>query len=134
MPPLIQAASSFSHMLNLHNLTEEVNSSQTERAVRLGEVRVGTWAPCDGALKARARAPGAPPALCFKPACPPTQGPCPTRRPCPAPRTHARPQVENPVRTTNKSLLKLTASGLKPEQVYEVRGCCIRASMSITWA
>jgi len=33
-----QVASSFSHMLNLHNLTEEVNSSQTERAVRLGEV------------------------------------------------------------------------------------------------
>ena len=35
----LQLASSFSHMLNLHNLTEEVNSSQTERAVRLGEVR-----------------------------------------------------------------------------------------------
>lgn len=35
-----QLASSFSHMLNLHNLTEEVNSSQTERAVRLGEVRL----------------------------------------------------------------------------------------------
>lgn len=34
-----QVASSFSHMLNLHNLTEEVNASQTERAVRLGEVR-----------------------------------------------------------------------------------------------
>jgi hypothetical protein len=26
-------------MLNLHNLTEEVNSSQIGRAVRLGEVR-----------------------------------------------------------------------------------------------
>lgn len=34
-----QVASSFSHMLNLHNLTEEVNSSQIGRAVRLGEVR-----------------------------------------------------------------------------------------------
>ncbi len=28
-------------MLNLHNLTEEVNSSQIGRAVRLGEV--GRW-------------------------------------------------------------------------------------------
>lgn len=45
-PPL-QVASSFSHMLNLHNLTEEVNSSQTERAVRLGEVR-GNQAKCPG--------------------------------------------------------------------------------------
>ncbi|KAF5835589.1 phosphoenolpyruvate carboxylase [Dunaliella salina] len=61
----ILVASSFSHMLNLHNLTEEVNSSQTERAVRLGE-------------------------------------------------------VENPVRTTNKSLLKLTGvNGYSPEQVYQ---------------
>ncbi len=34
-----QVASSFSHMLNLHNLSEDVNASQTERAVRLGEVR-----------------------------------------------------------------------------------------------
>ncbi|PNH07125.1 Phosphoenolpyruvate carboxylase 1, partial [Tetrabaena socialis] len=34
----ILVASSFSHMLNLHNLTEEVNSSQIGRAVRLGEV------------------------------------------------------------------------------------------------
>ncbi|KXZ55577.1 hypothetical protein GPECTOR_2g1126 [Gonium pectorale] len=33
----ILVASSFSHMLNLHNLTEEVNSSQIGRAVRLGE-------------------------------------------------------------------------------------------------
>ncbi|GLI68046.1 hypothetical protein VaNZ11_012369 [Volvox africanus] len=34
----ILVASSFSHMLNLHNLTEEVNSSQIGRAVRLGEM------------------------------------------------------------------------------------------------
>lgn len=33
-----QVASSFSHMLNLHNLTEEVNASHTESAVRRGEV------------------------------------------------------------------------------------------------
>jgi hypothetical protein len=39
MRACMQVASSFSHMLNLHNLTEEVNASQTERAVRLGEVR-----------------------------------------------------------------------------------------------
>jgi len=61
----ILVASSFSHMLNLHNLTEEVNASQTERAVRLGE-------------------------------------------------------VENPIRTTNKSLLKLTqVNGATPEDVYK---------------
>jgi hypothetical protein len=33
-----QVASSFSHMLNLHNLTEEVANTQTERAGRMGEV------------------------------------------------------------------------------------------------
>ncbi|KAJ9513722.1 hypothetical protein QJQ45_015483 [Haematococcus lacustris] len=61
----ILVASSFSHMLNLHNLTEEVNASQTERAVRLGE-------------------------------------------------------VENPTRTTNRSLIRLTTvTGLKPEEVYQ---------------
>lgn len=60
----ILVASSFSHMLNLHNLTEEVNATQTERAVRLGE-------------------------------------------------------VENPIRTTNKSLIKMTkVNGYKPEDVY----------------
>jgi hypothetical protein len=37
--PLPQVASSFSHMLNLHNLTEEVANTQTERAGRMGEVR-----------------------------------------------------------------------------------------------
>lgn len=35
---LLQVASSFSHMLNLHNLTEEVANTQTERAGRMGEV------------------------------------------------------------------------------------------------
>jgi len=62
---MILVASSFSHMLNLHNLTEEVNASQTERAVRLGE-------------------------------------------------------IENPTRTTNRSLIKLTSvNGYKPEDVYK---------------
>lgn len=37
-PLLRQVASSFSHMLNLHNLTEEVANTQTERAGRMGEV------------------------------------------------------------------------------------------------
>jgi len=61
----ILVASSFSHMLNLHNLTEEVNSAQQEHAVRLGE-------------------------------------------------------VENPVRTTNRSLLKLTTvNGHSPEAIYK---------------
>lgn len=32
------------------------------------------------------------------------------------------PQVENPIRTTNKSLIKLTqVNGHKPEEVYKVR-------------
>lgn len=61
----ILVASSFSHMLNLHNLTEEVNTAQSERAFRLGE-------------------------------------------------------IENPTRTTNKSLIKLTTTnGYKPEDVYK---------------
>eukprot|EP00877_Chromochloris_zofingiensis_P014491 jgi/Chrzof1/9296/UNPLg00263.t1_PEPC1[v5.2] len=34
----ILVASSFSHMLNLHNLTEEVANTQTERAGRMGEL------------------------------------------------------------------------------------------------
>eukprot|EP00798_Chlamydomonas_sp_ICE-L_P009929 gene9929-7799_t len=35
---MILVSSAFSNMLNLHNLTEDVNTAQTERAVRLGEV------------------------------------------------------------------------------------------------
>lgn len=35
----LQAASIFSHTLNLHNLTEEVYSSLKEKAERMGEVR-----------------------------------------------------------------------------------------------
>ena len=41
-----QVASSFSHMLNLHNLTEEVANTQTERAGRMGEVRCGCVGVC----------------------------------------------------------------------------------------
>jgi hypothetical protein len=40
MPP--QVASSFSHMLNLHNLTEEVANTQTERAGRMGQLTLPT--------------------------------------------------------------------------------------------
>lgn len=39
---VVQVASSFSHMLNLHNLTEEVANTQTERAGRMGEVRASS--------------------------------------------------------------------------------------------
>ncbi|WIA14756.1 hypothetical protein OEZ85_003241 [Tetradesmus obliquus] len=38
----ILVASSFSHMLNLHNLTEEVANTQTERAGRMGELTLPT--------------------------------------------------------------------------------------------
>eukprot|EP00879_Flechtneria_rotunda_P019395 GHRR01020372.1.p1 GENE.GHRR01020372.1~~GHRR01020372.1.p1 ORF type:complete len:416 (+),score=77.29 GHRR01020372.1:187-1434(+) len=38
----ILVASAFSHMLNLHNLTEEVANTQTERAGRMGEVTLPT--------------------------------------------------------------------------------------------
>ena len=34
----MQVASAFSHMLNLHNLSEEVADNEEEHAVRLGEV------------------------------------------------------------------------------------------------
>lgn len=34
----VQVASAFSQMLNLHNLSEEISSAQTERAARMGEV------------------------------------------------------------------------------------------------
>ena len=37
-----KVASSFSHMLNLHNLTEEVASTQTERAGRMGQLVLPT--------------------------------------------------------------------------------------------
>ncbi len=37
-----QVASSFSHMLNLHNLTEEVANTQTERAGRMGQLQLPT--------------------------------------------------------------------------------------------
>ena len=33
--PRAQVASAFSHMLNLHNLTEDVANTQTERAARM---------------------------------------------------------------------------------------------------
>ncbi|GBF96435.1 phosphoenolpyruvate carboxylase [Raphidocelis subcapitata] len=39
---LILVASSFSHMLNLHNLTEEVANTQTERAGRMGQLVLPT--------------------------------------------------------------------------------------------
>lgn len=38
----ILVASSFSHMLNLHNLTEEVAATQTERAGRMGQLVLPT--------------------------------------------------------------------------------------------
>ncbi|KAG1677399.1 hypothetical protein FOA52_010779 [Chlamydomonas sp. UWO 241] len=38
----ILVASSFSHMLNLHNLTEDVNNSETEKAFRLTEMQSPT--------------------------------------------------------------------------------------------
>ena len=41
----------------------------------------------------------------------------------PAPPPPVALQVETPIRTTNRSLIKLTTTnGFKPEQVYEVRG------------
>lgn len=36
----LQVASAFSHMLNLHNLTEEVSNTKQEHAMRLGEVSI----------------------------------------------------------------------------------------------
>lgn len=38
----ILVASSFSHMLNLHNLTEDVVNTQAERAARMGDLAVAT--------------------------------------------------------------------------------------------
>jgi len=32
-------SSAFSHLLNLHNLSEEMSTAQHERAIRMGEVR-----------------------------------------------------------------------------------------------
>ena len=34
----VQVSSAFSQMLNLHNLSEEISSAQTEKAARMGEV------------------------------------------------------------------------------------------------
>ncbi len=105
---LFQVASSFSHMLNLHNLTEEVNASHTERAVRLGEVHGGT--------RSTRLAQGAAPQ-----AHPHSTAPGPL-----APSLCARAQVENPIRTTNKSLIRLTTShGYKGEDVYKVRAMAL---------
>jgi hypothetical protein len=38
MPILVQVASAFSQMLNLHNLSEEISNAQIEKASRIGEV------------------------------------------------------------------------------------------------
>ena len=38
----VLVASAFSHMLNLHNLAEEVASGETERAARMGELELAT--------------------------------------------------------------------------------------------
>ena len=35
---LLQVASAFSQMLNLHNLSEDISNAQSERAARMGEV------------------------------------------------------------------------------------------------
>ena len=35
---IVQVASAFSQMLNLHNLSEEISNAQIEKASRIGEV------------------------------------------------------------------------------------------------
>jgi hypothetical protein len=65
---LLQVASSFSHMLNLHNLTEEVANTQTERAGRMGEVRITRPACTQSAINMRA--------LCCIASPPPPRFPC----------------------------------------------------------
>lgn len=37
-PFLLQVASAFSQMLNLHNLSEDISNAHSERAARMGEV------------------------------------------------------------------------------------------------
>ena len=40
-PPPPSVSSAFSHLLNLHNLSEEISTAQHERAIRMGEVGGG---------------------------------------------------------------------------------------------
>lgn len=40
---VLQVASAFSQMLNLHNLSEDISNAQSERAARMGEVRQCQW-------------------------------------------------------------------------------------------